>query len=86
MPTGRTDELTRRFGAETAAAITAAYEAAIANRLSEQSILLLDTDQRLALVRILIAEADAGRVDPAHLRGAALVFVARDVRTASETS
>ncbi len=80
MPTGRTDELTDRFGPETAAAITAAYEAAIANRTNDQSILLLDTDQRLALVRALIDEAVAGRVDAAHLKGIALVFVSKDAR------
>lgn len=72
VPTGRTDELTRRFGGEAATAITAAYEAVVLH--SASSVLAMSTEARLDLVQMLIREVEAGRVDPSHLKAAALAF------------
>lgn len=81
MPTGRTDELTRRFGSEAAAAITAAYEAVVLN--SKSSLLAMSTEHRLDLVQMLIHEVEAGRREPTHLKEAALGFVGFSARTTS---
>lgn len=71
---GRTDELTHRFGADIADAITAAYEAALLRIESDGSYKKLAVPQRLAMVQALLDEAEAGHVDRDHLREVALIF------------
>ncbi|WP_133767867.1 hypothetical protein [Enterovirga rhinocerotis] len=75
MPTGRTDELTRQFGAEIADAITRAYQEAVMRAASVATFDGIGFDQRLALVQALIDEVEAGQTEPDHLRDVALIFI-----------
>ncbi|TDR93340.1 hypothetical protein [Enterovirga rhinocerotis] len=77
MPTGRTDELEQRFGSSVASAITAAYLATIERTSGPGGVLQLSTDERLAIVRALVREAENGRADARHLVEIALATVQR---------
>lgn len=77
MPTGRTDELTRRFGAEIADAISRAYEAAVFAARGHDGTIKLSTEQRIHLVEILMRVAPS---DPEELKGIALSFVSQHLR------
>lgn len=74
MPTGRTDELTRRFGDDIAATISKIYGDLVEAASRDRAANMLSTEMRLAVVQAPIDEADNGRTDESHLRDVAAIF------------